>query len=173
VVTKWGHDNTPLITRILAPGEKWPNLKKLNDECDRSEWRESFGKMVGPWSGQHCLYFIDDNCRRFTWASPVTTIGSCIAVDEIVTDIQVARKFRGQDVLAVVKLSHTDFRTGYGTRQRPKLVLTQLVALGLDRIGALPEPDAPVLNAARGAPADARPVAPITAGEEIGDSVPF
>src|SRR6516225_4726182 len=25
VVTKWGHDNKPLETRILAPGERFPN----------------------------------------------------------------------------------------------------------------------------------------------------
>jgi hypothetical protein len=137
VVTKWGHDNKPLVTRILLPGKKFPNFKKLNDECDRSEWRDSFGKMVGPGSGQHCLYFIDDNYRRLTWPSPTGTIGSCIAVDEIVADIQVARKFRGQDAFAVVELSHTNFRTCAGLKQRPKLVVKQLVKLGLDRVGAL------------------------------------
>src|SRR6516225_2472536 len=34
VVNKWGPDNKPLETRILAPGEKFPNFEKLNAECD-------------------------------------------------------------------------------------------------------------------------------------------
>src|SRR5215470_9810673 len=41
VVNKWGHDNMPLETRILAPGEKFPNFDELNKKCDKSEWRQS------------------------------------------------------------------------------------------------------------------------------------
>jgi hypothetical protein len=174
VATKWGHDHKPLITRILTPGEKFPNFKALNDACDRSEWREEFGKMVGPWSGQHCIYFIDEVLRRYTWASPITTIGSCICVDDIVNDIQIGRKFRGPLVFAVAELSHTDFPTGYGMRQRPKLVVKRWVTLGPDRT-SIPNPDkpAPALAASGGAPADAKPVAPVTLSEETGDCVPF
>jgi hypothetical protein len=61
VVNKWSQDNRPLVTEILQPGQKFPDFKKLNDEAPRTEWRTSFGKETGPWSGQHCLYFIDDN----------------------------------------------------------------------------------------------------------------
>jgi hypothetical protein len=174
VVTKWGPDRKPLITQILAPGEKWPNFKAFNDECPRSEWRDEFGTMKGPWSGQHCLYFIDENGRRLTWPSPITTIGSCIAVNDIIKDVQVARKFRGQDVFAVVKLDHTNYSTKVGMKQRPKLVIVRLVAFGSSGASTLPEPDArPAIDAARGAPADAQPVAPLTASEEIGDVVPY
>jgi hypothetical protein len=173
VATKWGHDNTPLETRILAPGEKFPNFERLNDACDRSEWREAFGKMVGPWSGQHCIYYIDENYRRYTWASPTTTIGSCICVHDIVEDFRIARKFRGPAVFPVVELSHVDFPTGYGLRQQPKHVVKRWVTLGLDRVGALPDHGAPEIAASRGAPADAQPVAPLTVSEEVGDAIPF
>jgi hypothetical protein len=191
VVTKWGHDQDKLEERILAPGEKFPNFKALNDACDRSEWREEFGKMVGPWSGQHCLYFIDEALRRYTWASPITTIGSCIAVDEIIEDIRINRKFRGPAVFLVVELGHTDFRTGYGIRQRPRLIVRRCVTLGPNRVSALPESDkpAPVLTASGevpadakpvapittsgGAPPDAKPVAPITLSEEVDDTIPW
>jgi hypothetical protein len=107
VVNKWSQDNRPLITEILAPGQKFPDLKKLNEECPRSEWRMSFGKATGPWSGQHCLYFVDNNLNRYTWPSPIGTVGSAIAVEEIVRHVNTARKFRGPNVYAVVELSHT------------------------------------------------------------------
>src|SRR5262249_25295894 len=58
VVNKWGPDNKPLVTHILTPGDKFPSFAKLNAECGQSEWLERFGKMVGPWSGQHCVYFV-------------------------------------------------------------------------------------------------------------------
>jgi hypothetical protein len=179
VVNKWPRDNTkPPLVRVLEPGERFPNFAKLNAECDRSEWREEFGALVGPYSGQHCIYFIDDNYRRYTWAGPTTTIGSSIAVGELVDDIRLARKFRGENVFAVVELSHKDFRTGYGMRQRPKLLVKRYVVLGLDRVGALPNPDTPpaataALAASGGAPADAKPVAPLTVSEEVGDTIPW
>src|SRR5215813_9916186 len=34
VVNKWFADNKSLVTRILAPGEKFPNFGKLNAECE-------------------------------------------------------------------------------------------------------------------------------------------
>src|SRR6185369_46376 len=41
VVQKWV-DQRPVkeATRILQPGEKWPDIKKLNADAPRSEWRE-------------------------------------------------------------------------------------------------------------------------------------
>jgi hypothetical protein len=170
VVSKWGHDRKPLETRILLPDQKWPDLAKLNSACDRGEWRDSFGKWIGPWAGQRCLYFIDANYRRITWASPKDTLGSKVCIDDAMKDIQLVRKFRGPSAFVVFKLSHTDWRTAKaGLKQRPKLVIDgPPVMLSLDRVGALPNPDAaPMINAApvnttipQGAPADAQPVAP-------------
>lgn len=39
VVQKWGKDNQPLETIILAPGEKFPDIAALNEKSPRSEWR--------------------------------------------------------------------------------------------------------------------------------------
>jgi hypothetical protein len=169
VANKWDDNNKPLITRILAPGEKFPDFDKLNAECPRSEWRTAFGKEVGPWSGQHCLYLIDENLNRYTWPSPTTTIGSAIAVRELVDQIKLARKFRGENVYPVIELNHTYFRTGYGDRERPHLPVQRWVTLGPDRAGALPTPDTPVLSA--GAPADARTVAPPSTQEVLNDKI--
>jgi hypothetical protein len=175
VVNKWSKDNKPLAPpEILQPGQKFPDFKKRNAEAPRSEWRMSFGKEVGPWSGQHCLYFIDDNYNRFTWASPTTTIGSAIAVEEIVNHVNTVRKFRGSNVYPVVELSHCLFKTGYGDRERPHLPVKGLVTLGSDRAGTLPAPDESSTPAlAAGAPADAQTVEPITLAEEINDEIKY
>jgi hypothetical protein len=171
VVNKWSQDNRPLVTEILQPGQKFPDFKKLNDEAPRSEWRTSFGKETGPWSGQHCLYFIDDNYNPYTWASPITTIGSSIAVGEIVDHVNRVRKFREPDVYVVVELSHCLFKTGYGDRERPHLPAKALVKLKSNRV-ALPTPDTPVLTQ-QGAPADAQTVEPITLTEETNDWIKY
>ena len=172
VVNKWSHDNMPLETRVLAPGEKFPNFTKLNDECDRSEWREAFGKLAGPWSGQHAVYFIDEVINRYTWPSPTSTVGSSICVSDLVDQIRLVRKFRGAHVFPVVELSNTDFRTGYGLRKRPHLAIKRWVTLGPDRAGDLLAPHTPALSGATpktgGAPADAPSVSPVTLSEEMG-----
>jgi hypothetical protein len=172
VVNKWSQDNRRLVTNILQPGQKFPDFNKLNDEAPRSEWRMSFGKETGPWSGQHCLYFIDDNYNPYTWASPITTIGSSIAVGEIVDHVNRVRKFREPDVYVVVELSHCFFKTGYGDRERPHLPAKALVKLQSNRARVLPTPDAPELTAS-GAPADAQTVEPVTLAEEIDDKIKY
>jgi hypothetical protein len=113
VVNKWSADNRPLVTNILTPGVKFPDFKALNAKEPQSEWRMAFGQLRGPWEGQHCLYLIDEHFNRFTWASPTSTIGSAIAVEEIVDHIKMLRKFRGSNVYAVVELGHVHFRNRF------------------------------------------------------------
>jgi hypothetical protein len=176
VATKWGRDNKPLDTKVLQPGKKFPDFEKLNDECDRSEWRESFGKMQGPWSGQHCVYFVDQQLNRYTWASQITTVGSAICVRELVEQIQLVRKFRGANVYPVTELGHTDFPTRYGLRQRPYLLnIKDWIVLGPNQTGALPAPDNPEITppATGGAPAGAQSVTPPAAKEVTGDEIRF
>jgi hypothetical protein len=175
VVNKWGPDNKPLIPpEILPPGQKFPDFKKLNNGCPRSEWRVSFGKEVGPWSGQHCLYFVDSNYATYTWASPITTIGSSICVGEIVDHVNRVRKFRDPNVYVEVELSHCFFPTGYGDRERPHLLVKGLVKLASNRMAPLPTSDAPGLADERqGAPADAQSVEPVTLAEELSDTVKY
>src|SRR5262249_231876 len=58
VVQKW-QDQHPVETIILQPHQKFPDIEKINEETPREEWIERFGKMCGPWQGQHILYLID------------------------------------------------------------------------------------------------------------------
>jgi len=176
VVNKWGHDGELLEKRILAPGEKFPDFEKLNAKCP-SEWRENFGKMVGPWSGQHVVYFVDELLNRYTWASPITTVGSAICVSELARQIQLVRKFRGSNVYPVVELGRTDFPTSYGLRQRPYLLnIKDWIKLGADQPGALPASDStPEIapTAPGGAPAGAQSVSEPTAKEVTDDEIKY
>ena len=70
VVNKWSPDNKLLVSRVLEPGEKFPDFEKLNEQCPKSEWRMAFGKLVGPWSGQHVVYFVDELLNRYTGRRP-------------------------------------------------------------------------------------------------------
>jgi hypothetical protein len=49
IVQKWV-DQKPVETRVLAPGEKFPDIEKLNEDTPRSEWVEGpDGNLRGPW----------------------------------------------------------------------------------------------------------------------------
>lgn len=47
-------------TRVLEPGEKFPNMKALNDSVPRTEWATDFnGNPKGPWEAQHVLFLLN------------------------------------------------------------------------------------------------------------------
>jgi hypothetical protein len=174
VVNKWNPSDKPLVTRILERGQKFPNFKELNAKEPESEWRERFGKMVGPWSGQHCLYFVDRFYNWYTWPSPLSTVGSVICIRELSEQINFVRGMR-PNVNPVCELGIADFPTGYGMRQRPHLVkIRDWVILGPQ--GALPPADsAPEIapSDVGGAPLDAQSVTPPSAKEVTGDEIMF
>jgi hypothetical protein len=175
VVNKWSPDNKPLVTNILPPGVKFPDFKALNSKEPQSAWRMKFGTLTGPWEGQHCLYLIDEHFNRYTWPSPISTIGSSIAVEEIVDHIKTVRKFRGPNVYAVVELRHIHFPNRFkADRERPFFQVMRTVELGANRPEELPAPDQPLPELTQqGAPADAKTVEPVTLAEEMGDKCPY
>src|SRR5262249_3471056 len=172
-----------LETRILAPGEKFPNFDELNAKCDKSEWRMSFGELKGPWEGQHVVYFIDELFNKYSWPSPTTTKGSSICVREFAAQVAMVRKFNGENVFAVTELGHVDFPTAYGLKQRPDLLkIKRWIRLRSDQTGGpLPAPDdKPAIDVTpapasptSGAPAGAERVAPPSAKDVTGDEIPF
>jgi hypothetical protein len=190
VANKWDlFRNVPLITHILAPNQKFPNFDKLNDACDDSEWGVKFGKEVGPWSGQHVVYFIDALFNRYCWPSPTSTIGSSICVEHLVDQINIVRKVKGMNVYPVSELSHTDYPTGYGLKQRPYLLkIKNWVRLGPDQAGdplpasdkgeigpptsSSPTSSSPSVSSG-GAPPGAQTVTPPTAKEITDDEIPW
>jgi len=70
VVQKWD-DGQPIETRVLQPGEKFPDVEKLNASVPQSEWRQGpDGKLHGPWQAQYLLYLLNPNTvERYTYAT--------------------------------------------------------------------------------------------------------
>jgi hypothetical protein len=187
VVNKWGKekDGPPLESRILSPGERFPDIAALNNNCPRSEWREGFdGKSVGPWAGQHIVVFVDpETMVRYWWPSPITTIGSAICVRDLVDQTRLMRRFKRQiNLYPVVELSHIFMPTRYGGRERPFLIVKKWIILGPDdtSTNVLPAPDTPaLLGSAAEQPPTAKAidqfveVKPLTAKEVTNDEIPF
>ena len=126
---KWGKDNLPDGPPIiLAPNQKFPDIKAMNEKCPKTEWRERFGKLEGPYQAQHVVYMLDPKTmNKYSW--PTSTIGgSPICVNDLVEKTKFMRRFRGQRVHAVVKLSSTLMSKRYN-RQRPDLLVQHWVTL--------------------------------------------
>jgi hypothetical protein len=139
VVQKW-IDQLPAETRVLAPGEKFPDLEKLNNATPRNEWHEDLnGVLCGPWQRQHIVYLLDPaTMDRYTF--PTGTTGGAIAVRELVEKTTWMRRYRGQHVCPVVTLSDTFMKTRFGGRQRPHFIIKRWIELDGDAEKALPTP---------------------------------
>jgi hypothetical protein len=145
-VQKWA-DGQPIETRVLEPGEKFPNLEELNASVPQSEWREGpDGKLRGPWQAEYLTYLLNPGTvERFTYAT--STIGGGIAVRDLVDRVSLMRRFRGEQVYALVSLSASPMKTRYGTRPRPNFVIKRWVGLSSD--GATPATEPPALSTPR------------------------
>jgi len=175
-VQKWLDDTRPVETIVLAPGQPWPDIEKMNAECPKHEWREKFGKLVGPWQGEHVVLFFDDKTMvRYWWPSPITTIGSAIAVRELVAQTKLMRSYRGEHIYPLVALLHTHMRTNFGARERPSLVVKSWVRFGEGGNLVLPAPNQPTLTGSATAsnPLGRQHVEKPTAKEVTGDEIKF
>ena len=143
VTQKWG-DGQPIETHILEPGEKFPDIEKLNANTPQNEWREGpDGKLHGPWQNSYVVYLLDmTNAERFTYIA--STTGGGIAVRDLIDRTRWMRSFRGANVYPIVTLGDTFMPTRFGGRQRPNFVIKRWITLGSD--GALATPDAPALS---------------------------
>lgn len=182
VVQKW-KDGQPIETRTLEPGEKFPDIEKLNASVPQSEWREGpDGKLRGPWQNSYVVYLNPNSVDRYTYVT--STIGGGIAVRDLVDRTKWMRQFRGENVYAVVGLSNTFMNTKFGGRQRPHFIVKRWVALGGE--GALPPTEPPALTGpqtvappkeATSDDADKKPglkeVKPVTLNEELNDAINF
>ena len=126
VEAKWTKDkNAPPQTRVLLPGEKFRDVKKLNEETPKSEWIEGpNGQLKGPYENQHYLYLLDRLMKRYTYVT--STIGGNIPISDLVQQVRDARFVYGQDTYAKVRLSDTWMKTTHSKegRQRPHFIVT-------------------------------------------------
>ncbi len=145
---KW-IDGKPVETHILGSGECFPDIEKLNAEAPRSEWREAFGKMAGPWQNSFVLYLLDPKTMRgFTF--PTSTAGGFRAVFELKGDVYRARMLQGDNVYPVVTLADTHMKTQYGGRQRPAFKIVRFVPIGGQARPLLEQPEPEPMNDAIG-----------------------
>jgi len=176
-VQKWLDETGPAETIVLAPGAKFPDIDALNAQCPQSEWREKFGKIVGPWAAEHVVLFVDPNSmERYWWPSPFTTIGSAVAVRNLVSQVRLMRQFKGNLVYPLVELAHTYMNTAYGGRERPHLDIKRWITFGPGGSTALPAPNTPSIADPRASNAGTikmRTVEKPTAKEVIGDEIKF
>jgi len=125
VEAKWTKvQNAPPQTRVLLPGEKFRDVKKLNEETPKSEWVEGPNGLKGPYENQHYLYLLDRLMKRYTYVA--STIGGNIAISDLVQQVKDARFVYGPDTYAKIRLSDTWMKTSYSKegRQRPHFIVT-------------------------------------------------
>jgi hypothetical protein len=166
IVQKWINQK-PEETIFVAPGQKFPDVKEMNEKAPRSEWRENLnGEMVGPWQMQHVLYLVDlQTLDKYTY--PTSTTGGSIAVRELCDKVKWMRRHR-PDANAVVTLSDVHMNTRFGGRQRPHFNIVRWI--GLEGEGALPTPKPLALEG--GTAALVREVKEPSLKEDLNDDLP-
>jgi hypothetical protein len=174
VVQKW-IDRLPVETRILEPGERFPDIEELNQNAPSSECSDGpDGKRRGPWQAQDVLYLLNlATMDRFTL--PTGTVGGQIAVREVVDKIKWMRKLRGAHVYPIVRLSDTFMPTRFGGRQRPHFEIKRWVSFRPDEQALSAPPrlsNSASQPTAQSAPEQLRTVAPPTLTEEMNDEIP-
>ncbi len=167
VVQRW-HDAKPVETIVLEPHQKFPDIKKLNNDVPKEEWVEGpDGAPRGPWQAQHIVYLLDPaTMDRFSY--PTGTTGGAIATRDLTDKVKWMRRFRGENVYAVVSLRDVFMNTKFGGRQRPHLEVRRWVRFGGDG-----EPLAVTGPVPRATDALEETVNPPTAKEATGDQIPF
>jgi hypothetical protein len=170
VVEKW-INGMPVReeTIVVPPGQKFPNVKAMNEAAPRSEWREYNGQMIGPWQMQYLVYLLDAHTLdKFTY--PTSTIGGGMCCREFADKVTWMRELKGPKIHAVVKLSDVPWITSHGRRQRPRLQIIRWI--GLNGAGALPEPQPTTLDLGATETLPLNEVKEPTLAEVMGDAVP-
>jgi hypothetical protein len=174
VVEKW-IDGMPVReeTIVVPPGQKFPNVKAMNEAAPKSEWREYHGEMVGPWQMQYLVYLLNAHTLdKFTY--PTSTIGGGMCCREFADKVAWMRGYKGPNVHAVVTLSDVVWITSHGRRQRPRLQIMRWI--GFDGAGDKTlSGSQPALDGGAAAKPEMLPLNEVkepTLAEEMGDAVP-
>jgi len=150
VVQKWGKDNLPSAPPIiLEPNQKFPDINALNEKCPKSEWRERFGKLEGPYQAQYVVYLWDPvTMNKYTW--PTSTIGGHICVADVII-----QRWITLDGNTSLSATETPAITGPMTSPTSAAAKPATTAEALDHFAGM------------------KTVTPPTAREATGDEVPY
>ena len=160
----------------LKPGQKFPDIEQMNAATPKSEWREAFGKLKGPWEAQHIVRLLHPlSMDRYSF--PTSTDGGHAAVLELRQRTRDMRKVRGEHVFALVRLRDTFFPTRYGGRQRPYFDIVRFVTFGDDgttsKSSVLASSDAPSLAGPTADNSGMKTVEPPSIKETLNDELGF
>jgi hypothetical protein len=177
LVQKW-EDQKPVETIILEPHQKFPDVEAMNDAVPRDEWEEGPGGLRGPWQAQHLLRLVNlETMEKYSY--PTGTTGGRIAVAELRDRIVWMRRYKGNDVYAIVTLGRTWWNTKHGGRWRPTFVIKRWARLGGGGGGEAkaspaipPTPTAAPVQQVVPPQLDLPLVAEPTLQEELNDSIP-
>jgi hypothetical protein len=189
VVQKW-KDQQPVETRVLEPGQKFPDLEKLNEKTPQSEWEmDRNGQPRGPWQAQHVVYLLNPETMD-KYSFPTGTVGGSIATRELVDKTLWMRRYRGAHVYPIVVLSDVFMNTHFGGRQRPHFIIKRWISFdggrqvlpatlslppttvkdALDTYASNPAPTQPKTAAP---PTQPKTVSEPSLAEEMNDSIPL
>lgn len=159
-IRKWTPNNELADFRVLAPNEPFPDTEKLNAEAPQSEWRDAFGKHVGPWERAVYTYMVDPRTLT-TFTYPTATTGGLIATSELRTAVKLARSLKGGSLCPLVQLGSAAMKTrSFGVQQRPSSKIVDYFPMGGE---AKPQP---LLKSAK-----AESTEPAKAKTELNDSL--
>jgi hypothetical protein len=126
-IIKWGADKKPEETRIIPPGQPFPDVAAMNEAIPKTQWRQGFNGLEGPWQPQQCAVMLDPHTmEHFTFATSAT--GGFIAIRELADKVKAMRRYRGP-VSPIVTLDDAPMKTRYGDRRRPYFTIVDWVRL--------------------------------------------
>jgi hypothetical protein len=145
------------IERIVEDPDNPIDLKALNDAIPVKEWEAGFdGNPKPPWVRTYVNFFVDPDTGAKLIVSN-STAGQKVAYEVLLDRTIFMRKFRGEAVLPVIKLSSKAMKTKWGVKQRPDFEIVDWKSLG----------------GPNGAAQIAGPVAPLTPAEIVDDGIPW
>jgi hypothetical protein len=131
VIQRW-KDQKP----IEVIREPLPDLEQLNKSVPVQEWELDLnGQPRPPYQLYLAIYGLDlKSMARFTIIN--STIGLRIAFGHLVDSVRMARRVRGNHVLAVFKLGSAPMKTRFGLKQRPDFPVIDFVQFGPEQLPA-------------------------------------
>ena len=169
VFQKWPVDGGKPETRILKPDEKFPDIETMNKKAPKSELRDKFGKMEGPYENAYYGYLFDPKTME-SFTFPTATKGGHKCFKVLKEDTRTARLVKGPHAYPLVTLTDAWFTDNYGGKQRPHFKIKDwLVLVPHNAAPAVPDQVAPQIAAE---PAKANAEAP-KANADMDDDILF
>jgi hypothetical protein len=162
--------NNEVVQTICEDHAELPDVDKLNAAVPQDQWHIFQGTPQPPWKTEYVVYLLDtSDASLFTFLN--YTVGAKIAWENLHNRIKWMGALRGASVLPVVELTSATMKLKKvegAKKLRPefKVYEDRWISLGGGQGGT------PLIG--KPAPAQiGKPVAPVTAEEELNDEIPY